>query len=88
MNTAQRTSATAITGPVTSSIAFRGCLARRHPLLEPALDVLDHHDRIVHHDSDRQHQPEKEREIVERIAEHGHDGEGADDGDRDGDQSG
>ncbi len=63
-NTAHKTRATATTGPVTSSIALRGRVAGRQPLLEPAFDVLDDDDRVVHHDPDRQHQPEQ-RDVVE-----------------------
>ena len=33
----------------------------------PALDVLDHHDRVVDHDADGQHQAEQ-REVVEAEA--------------------
>ena len=60
-------------------------LARRQPLLQPALDVLDHHDRVVDHDADRQHQAEQ-RDVVQAEAEGGHDRERADDGHRHGDQ--
>ena len=84
-NTAQSTSATAITGPVTSSMALRVASRGAQPLLEPALHVLDHHDRVVDHDPDRQHQAEQ-RDVVQAEAERGHDREGADDGDRHGDQ--
>ena len=40
-------------------------LAGRDALFQPALDVLDHHDGVVHDDADRQHQAE-EREVIER----------------------
>ena len=43
---------------------------------------LDHHDRVVHHDPDRQHQRE-ERDQVDRQAEHQHEEERPDQGDRD-----
>ena len=49
----------------------------RHALGQVALDVLDHDDGIVDHDADRQHQPEQ-RQGVERNAGRRHDGEGAD----------
>ena len=42
-------------------------LARRHPLLDVVLDRLDHHDRVVDHDADGQHQAE-ERQVVEAEA--------------------
>ena len=84
-NTAQSTSATAITGPVTSSIALRVRLRGGSPCSEPALDVLDDHDRVVDHDPDRQHQAEQ-RDVVQAESQRGHDGEGADDRDRHGHQ--
>jgi hypothetical protein len=34
-------------------------------------DVLDHHDRIVHHEADRDHQ-RQQGEVVERVAEDVH----------------
>src|SRR4051794_1401938 len=43
---------------------------------------LDHHDRVVHHDPDRQHQRE-ERDQVDREAEQQHEEEGPDQRDRD-----
>lgn len=42
--------------------------ARRKPFGHSALDVLDHHDRIVDDDADREHQPEQGQR-VEREAE-------------------
>ena len=62
-----------------------GRLARREPLFEPAFDVFDDDDRVVHHDADRQHKPEQ-RQVVERITQGGHHGKAADDGHGDGDQ--
>ena len=59
-------------------------LPRAHAESEVALDVLDHHDRVVDHDADRQHQAEQ-REVVQRVAERRHDRKGADQRDRDGD---
>jgi hypothetical protein len=35
---------------------------------EVALDILDHDDRVVDDDADRQHQPEQ-RQVVERVSE-------------------
>ena len=43
--------------------------------------ALDHHDGVVHHDADGQHDGE-EREQVDREAQQGHAGKGADDGHR------
>ena len=45
--------------------------------------VLDHDDRVVDDDADRQHQAEQ-REVVEAEAHRQHHGEGADQRDRDG----
>ena len=60
---------------------------RRHLgiLLHDALDVLDDHDRVVDHETDRHHHREQ-RDGVGREAERRHDREGADqaDGHRDG----
>ncbi len=58
-----------------------GGLARRQPVGDVALDVLHHHDGVIHHDPDRQHQPEQ-RQRVDREAEHQHQPERADDGHR------
>ena len=57
-------------------------VARAHALAQIALDVLDHHDRIVDHDADRQHEPEQ-REVVEREAGRGEHQECANQGHRD-----
>jgi hypothetical protein len=46
-------------------------------MLEMPLDVFHHHDGIVDHDADRQHEPEQ-REIVDREAERRHHRERAD----------
>ena len=46
------------------------------------LDIFDHHDRVVDHDADRQHEAEQ-GQIVDRKAERGHRGEGADQRHRD-----
>ncbi len=45
--------------------------------LHVAVDVLDHDDGVVHHQSDRQHQ-RQQRQQVDRIAQRQHRGEGAD----------
>ena len=49
--------------------------------LDVSLDVLHHHDRVVHHDTDRQYQAEQ-RQRVEREAEQVHHGKGTDQRDR------
>ena len=55
-----------------------GSDARRHVLvLHRALDVLDHDDRVVDHDTDGQDDRE-EREQVDREAQHRHPEERAD----------
>ncbi len=56
---------------------------RRHAVLEVALDVLDHHDGVVDHDADGQHQAEQ-GQGVEGEASRQHHREGADQRDRDG----
>ena len=44
---------------------------------DPAFDVFQHHDGVVDHDADGQHQAEQ-REVVQVEAQQGHDGERAD----------
>ena len=55
---------------------------RVHALLDVAEDVLQHHDGVVHHQADRQHQ-RQQRQRVDGEAEQRHQGEGADQADRD-----
>ena len=50
----------------------------RHAVLDVADDVLQHHDRVVDHEADRQGQ-RHQRDVVERIAAEIHGREGADD---------
>ena len=57
--------------------AFDGRVVRTEPRLDVTLDVFNHHNRIIDHDTDRKHQPE-EREVVKREAEHRHEKESAD----------
>ena len=45
-----------------------GRVARRKPVFDMMFDRLDHHDRVVDHDADGQHQAE-EREIIEAEAQ-------------------
>jgi hypothetical protein len=66
MNTAQSTSAIASSAPPTSSMVLCARPWRRHALREIALDILDHDDRVVDDDADRQHEAEQ-RHRVERI---------------------
>ena len=47
--------------------ADRG-VERRHAVLDMAVDVLDHHDRVVHHEADAEHE-RQQRQQVDRIAE-------------------
>ena len=56
-------------------------VARTKAPLDIALDILDHDDRVVDHDADREHQSEQ-RQIVERESEQAHHEEGADQRDR------
>ena len=67
-NTAHSTSAMAMIGPVTSSIARRVGLERRQAQRDVPLHVLHHHDGVVDDDADREHQAEQ-RQRVQREAE-------------------
>jgi len=60
-------------------------VARPHPLLDVVLGGLDHHDGVVDHDADRQHQAEQ-GERVQAEPEGRHGGERADDRHRHGNQ--
>ena len=51
-------------GPVISFIALMVASRAGRPFSMPALDVLQHHDGVVHHDADGQHQPEQ-RQVVQ-----------------------
>jgi hypothetical protein len=55
-------------------------------MLHVALDVLDDHDRVVHHDADREHHAEQRQE-VDREAEDQHSRERADERDHDRDRA-
>ena len=65
-NTATSTSAIAMIGPLTSSIALYVASRGDRPLLDVALDVLDHDDRVVDDDADRQHQAEQRQRVDAR----------------------
>ena len=53
-----------------------GRVARGVALGQPALDILHHHDGVVDHDANGQHQAEQ-RQVVQAEAHGGHGGEGA-----------
>jgi ABC-type Zn2+ transport system substrate-binding protein/surface adhesin len=54
------------------------------PFLDVPVDVLQHHDRIVHHQADRQHQ-RQQRQRVDGETGQRHERKGADQAHRDGD---
>ena len=56
-------------------------LERSTSLLDVAFDVLDHHDRVIHHDSDREHEAEQ-GQCIDRETEYVQRGECSDNGDR------
>ena len=58
MNTDTSTRTIAITGPATSSMAFLAASLGDEPAFHVALDVFDHHDRIIHDEPDAQHHTE------------------------------
>ena len=68
-NTAHRTRPMATTGPDTSFIASRVASTGFLAVLEVMLHRLDHHDGVVHHDADGQHQAEH-RQHVHAEAQH------------------
>ena len=82
-NTESSTSVIAMIGAVISAIAFFVASRGRQAgfFLHDAFDVLDHDDRIVDQDADRQHHREQ-RDRIGRIAEHQQHREGADHADR------
>jgi len=47
------------------------CLERRHALFEMAVHVLDHDDRIIHDQPDREHERQK-REEIDRVTQREH----------------
>ena len=69
MKTAARMMAMATTGPETSSHGLQGRVARRHALFDVMLHRLHHHDGVIHHQADGQHQPEQ-RKRVDGKAQH------------------
>ena len=60
---------------------FERRVERLHPLFDVADDVLQHHDGVVDDEADRQRQ-RQQRDIVDRVAEHVHRRERADQRDR------
>ena len=83
-NTAASTRAIATSAPADLVHGLVRGLARREALAQVALAVLDHDDRVVDDDADREHEAEQ-GQVVEAEAHSQHDGEGADQRDRDGD---
>ena len=73
----------AMMGPTSSRAPAERRVDRPHPLAQVALDVLDHHDRVVHHEPDREHDREQ-RQQVHREPEDLHQEHRADERDRDG----
>jgi hypothetical protein len=73
-----------MTGAVTSFMACLGGLLGRHALFDFDLDRLHHHDGIVHHDPDGQHQAQQGKDIDGK-SDHGKGHEGGQQGNRDGD---
>ena len=67
-NTAHSTSTIAISARADLVHRRSRGLAAGQAAREVALDILDHDDRVVDDDADRQHQPEQ-RQVVERIAD-------------------
>ena len=84
-NTAQSTSAMAISAEPTSFMLLIAASRGASPVGDIAFDVLDDDDGIVDDDADRQHQPEQ-RQVVEREAECRHEEERADERHRNGDE--
>ena len=67
-NTAHSVSAMETSAPPTSSIVRCAASVGVMPARDVALDVLDHDDRVVDDDADRQHQAEQ-RQVVQRYPE-------------------
>ena len=85
MNTADRPNATAMTAGVTSSIALYVASRGASPCSIHRSTFLDHDDRVVDHDADRQHQSEQ-RQVVEREPQQVEHRAGADERHRHGDE--
>ena len=69
--------------PDLAAAVERGFLGRL-ALVEVAVDVLQHHDAVVHQDADHQREPQH-RHVVQRLPEEVHRDERGDEGRRDGD---
>ena len=84
-NTDSSTRVMPIIGAVTCAIAFLVASAgdKSGFFLHHSLDVLDHDDRVVHHDADREHQ-RQQRDRVGRITKRKQNGETSDQADRNG----
>ena len=72
-------------GPTSSRAPTSAACDRRLALADVPLDVLDHDDRVVDHEPDREHDREQ-REQVQREAEDLHQEDGADERHRDRDE--
>ena len=83
MNTDISTSVMPMIGANSSSMALDRRVVAAHALLDVVGGPLHHHDRVVHHDADRQHDGEQGRQI-DGEAQRRHGREGADDGHRHG----
>ena len=80
-NTDISTSVMPTIGPNSARIASLAAWRPGMPFLDIVDGALHHHDGIVHHDANRQHDREQGREI-DGESERRHGGEGADDGHR------
>ena len=78
-NTAISTSVMPMIGPEQLVHGLDRRVVRGQPVLDVFGGALDHHDRVVDDDADRQNDREQGRQ-VDREAERRHGGEGADDG--------
>ena len=84
MNTATSETLMVSTVKPTSCAPFERRLERTHALFQIARDVLDHHDRVVHHKAGGDGQ-RHQRQIVEAVVQQVHHAEGSDQRHRNGD---
>ena len=83
INTASSESVVASTARPISRVPSIAALKRGHSLfLDEAVNILEHDDRVVDHDTDHQRQG-KHRHLVQRVTERGDERERRDDRDRD-----
>ena len=78
-NTAASVSVVAMTAKPISRVPLIAATSGGSPSSAAAMDVLEHHDRIVDDQADREHQPEQ-RQHVDRVAHRVHDSQRRDDG--------